>query len=128
MVAENFLYAGAQNPSASLVKEVAPPVRGGGGELSVAFKQNVLHVSCVFFVKKYPIVPGMGNVFENLSKLKTGYGWLWLQKIHRQKQKDSFFEGSEIGGFIFYNKLQRWNGSAGQERNCEKMSNCSGNG
>ena len=30
VVAENFLYAGAQNPSASPVKEVAPPVRGGG--------------------------------------------------------------------------------------------------
>ena len=33
VVAENFLYLGAQNPSASPVKEVAPPVRGGGGSL-----------------------------------------------------------------------------------------------
>lgn len=30
VVAANFLYLGAQNPSASPVKEVAPPVRGGG--------------------------------------------------------------------------------------------------
>ena len=34
VVAENFLYAGAQNPSASPVKEVGPPVRG---ELGVVF-------------------------------------------------------------------------------------------
>ena len=30
VVAANFLYLGAQNPSASPVKEVAPPVRVGG--------------------------------------------------------------------------------------------------
>jgi hypothetical protein len=34
VVVENFPYVGAQNPSASPVKEVAPPVLGGG-EFSV---------------------------------------------------------------------------------------------
>ena len=42
VVAENFLYAGAQNPSASPVKEVAPPVRGG--EFTVLFLSK-------FFIK-----------------------------------------------------------------------------
>ena len=31
VVAESFLYAGAQNPSDSPVKEMAPPVRVWGG-------------------------------------------------------------------------------------------------
>ena len=52
MVAENLLYAGAQNPSASPVKEVAPPVRGGGE----------FAVGCFVFKKYNRAVFGLFNV------------------------------------------------------------------
>jgi len=55
VVVENFLYLGAQNPSASPVKEVAPPVRGGEFTVRYVVKSNcwVLHLFWkMFFLQK----------------------------------------------------------------------------
>ena len=45
VVAENFLYAGAENSSASPVKEVTPPVHGGGGVCSASAYPRMSNLS-----------------------------------------------------------------------------------